>query len=488
MKWLMVASLMAFALVFTTVATGQPAEDAPGYFQWDYYQEHKLYRVILLLDYNTRVVMAGTVLLGIAAGLIGTFMLLRGRALIGDALAHATLPGIVTAFIIAVLLGFDGKSLPILLAGAALTGLLGVLLIVFLRHSTRIKEDSAMGIILSVFFGLGIVLLSIAQRLEHGHAAGLESFIYGKTASMLASDAMIIGATALIASIISILLYKEFRLLCFDQNYAKSQGWPVMLLDVLLMVMVTLVTVIGLQAVGLVLVIALLVIPTAAARFWTNRLSRMLIAAVIIGAISCYVGTFASAVTPELPSGAIIVLAASAAFGFSMIFGTARGLLRRYRDHYLLQKNTARQNVLRAIYEVIENSVGDSGLPDKINPVSFDDLLHKRSWSPSQLYRELRQCRREGLVVEIDHRLWKPTAIGLTQARKVARQHRLWELYLITHADIAPNHVDRSADMIEHVIGEELTARLEHMLDKQKNIPTDPHGKPTPGSKADLGE
>src|SRR5690606_17610218 len=156
-------------------------------------------------------------------------------------------------------------------------------------------EDSAMGIVLSVFFGGGIALLGIAQRMEQGHSAGLESFIYGKTASMVASDAMLIGLVALCAAGLSMSFYKEFRLICFDESYARSQGWPVLLLDVVLMAMVTLVTVIGLQAVGLVLVIALLVIPAAAARFWTNRLWKMLVIAATAGGLSCYVGTLASA-------------------------------------------------------------------------------------------------------------------------------------------------------------------------------------------------
>lgn len=443
-----------------------------GIFTWE-----GVDRFVLLRDYNTRVVVLGAVLLGIAAGLIGTFMLLRKRALIGDALSHATLPGIALAFMIATVGGFEAKSLPLLLTGAACTGLVGILLVLLLRGATRIKEDSAMGIVLSVFFGAGIALLGIAQRMPQGHSAGLESFIYGKTASMLASDSLIIAIVAGCTAAMSIVLYKEFRMICFDSAYAKSQGWPVAALDIILMAMVTLVTVIGLQAVGLVLVIALLVIPAAAARFWTHRLWKMLAISATAGAISCYVGAMASAMLPNLPSGAMIVLAAAIVFGLSMVFGPAGGLLQRLRNYRHLRRVTSRQNVMRALYELIESQVGEDPAPVHIPAVTFDKLLAKRSWSALRLRRELRKCQSDGLVVKIGGKEWRPTLAGLVEARRVARQHRLWELYLITWADVAPNHVDRSADMIEHVLGDELVAQLEGMLDSsaKQTPPRSPH-------------
>lgn len=435
-----------------------------------------LTRVLFLEDYNTRIVMLGTVLLGIAAGLIGIFMLLRRRALMGDALSHATLPGITLAFMLATVIGLDGKSLPLLLAGAAVTGLIGVLLVLGLRHTTRIKEDSAMGVVLSVFFGIGIALLGVAQRMEQGHSAGLESFIYGKTASMIASDAALIALVATISIALSVILYKELRLLCFDQSYATTQGYPVIWLDVLLMSVVTIVTVIGLQAVGLVLVIALLVIPAAAARFWTHRLWKLLLVSAGAGGLSCYFGTALSAMAPDLPSGAMIVLTAAMVFVLSMCFGPAGGLIHRYRAHRHLQRITRRQNVLRAMFELIEPTVGAAGAPPTIPTSSFDVLLVKRSWTPRQLQRQLHLCQREGLVSCLPRSEFRLTLQGLQQARHVTRQHRLWELFLITHADIAPSHVDRSADLIEHVLSEELVAELETLLERQQNkTPQSPH-------------
>ncbi len=249
--------------------------------RWPEWSQWK--RVVLLRDYNTRVVMLGTMLLGLAAGMVGSFTLLRRRALMGDALSHATLPGVGLAFLIAPWFGLEGKSLPVLLTGAALSGIAGVASILYVRNLTRLKEDAALGIVLSVFFGAGIAILTLIQQLPTGHAAGLESFIYGKTASMIASDAALIAWSGLLSVIVIGVLFKELTLLCFDEGFAGSRGYPVLLLDLVLMSLVVIVTIIGLQAVGLVLVIALLVIPAAAARFWTQDLKRMTLISAGIG-------------------------------------------------------------------------------------------------------------------------------------------------------------------------------------------------------------
>ena len=232
--------------------------------------------MLFLQSYNTRLVVIGTSLLGLACGIIGAFLLLRKRSLMGDALSHATLPGIGIAFGVMVAMGGDGKSLPGLLFGATVSGVLGVLCMLAIRNTTRLRDDVAMGFVLSVFFGTGVAVLRMVQTIPGAQAAGLESFIYGKAASMIFSDVLLISLVAVLATGTALLLLKEFTVLCFDEAFAASTGWPVLRLDILLLVLVTAVTVTGLQAVGLILIIAFLIIPAAAARFWTYRLSRML--------------------------------------------------------------------------------------------------------------------------------------------------------------------------------------------------------------------
>ena len=416
-----------------------------------------LLRVLTLQDYNTRIVVSGVTLLGLASGIIGSFMLLRKRSLLGDAVSHATLPGIATAFLVMTALGMDGKHLGGLLLGAVVSGGLGVGTILLLVHWTRLKEDAALGIVLSVFFGIGVCLLRLIQKLETGSAAGLESFVYGKTASMIASDAQLILASSIIITVFCGLLFKEFTVLCFDQQYAGAQGWPVVLLDVVLMVLVVGVTVVGLQAVGLILMVALLIIPAAAARFWTERLFGMVLGAAVLGGASCLIGALLSAVLPDTPAGAVIVLVASGFFLLSMLAGPARGIIGQTWRQWDLRQRVARQHLLRAVYEL----GGDEAHTD---PVGFSDLLAKRSWSSRGLRQTIADAERGGLLVHGDNDTIRLTDPGRRDAWRVTRNHRLWELYLIEHADIAPSHVDRDADQIEHVLAPEMIAELEALL------------------------
>ncbi|WP_051140725.1 metal ABC transporter permease, partial [Azospirillum brasilense] len=264
--------------------------------------------------FNSAVVVAGTAALGLAGGTVGTFLLLRRRALVSDALSHATLPGIAVAFLVGAALGLPERSLLLLLAGAVASGVVGLLTVQALSRFTRLTEDSAIGAVLSVFFGLGVVLLSVIQNLELGGQAGLKTFILGQTAAMAQGEAIAIGLLAAGAALAVALLFKELRVLAFDPGFAAVQGWPVGALDLVLMGLATLVTVIGLQTVGLILVVALLIIPPAAARFWTDRLPALTVAAAVIGALSGWLGATLSALLPKLPAGAVIVLVAGGFF------------------------------------------------------------------------------------------------------------------------------------------------------------------------------
>ncbi len=437
-------------------------------------------RVIRLEDYNTRVVVGGTALLGLAAGVIGSFTLLRKRALMGDALSHAMLPGIGLAFMVSVAAGGTGKNLAVLMLGATVSGLLGLGVILVVRNLTRLKEDAALGIVLSVFFGAGVAVLGVVQRTGQGHSAGLESFIYGKTASMIASDAGRTAAVAVLVLVVCAVLFKEFRLLCFDAEYASSQGWPTVWLDIVMMGLVVVVTVIGLQAVGLILIIALLIIPPAAARFWTERLSSMIVLAAVLGATACGLGAAASALFPNLPSGAMIVLVSAGWFVLSLLFGHRRGLVIRWRRRRELSRKVRQQHLLRAAYELME---GDAVVPEletalASRPIPIRALLRMRSWSLRELRRALGQAERAGhAVVDSGDRMFL-TVDGYALAARVVRNHRLWELYLITHADIAPSHVDRDADAIEHVLGAGMVHTLELMLGEGRVravVPVSPH-------------
>ncbi|MCH2138678.1 MAG: metal ABC transporter permease [Phycisphaerales bacterium] len=426
--------------------------------------ERGLLDVLLLQDYNTALVVLGTTTLGVAAGVCGTLLLLRKRSLLGDVVSHATLPGVVAAFLVMQACGGTGKSLPGLLLGATVTGLLAAWLVPVLRRASGLKDDAIMGVVLGSSFGLGIALLGIALNLPSGNQAGLEGFIFGKTASMVRVDALIIGLGAAVVIAMTLALAKDFRLLCFDEQFAASIGRPVALLDAVLMMLAVAVIVIGLQAVGLILMIALLIIPAAAARFWTDGFIATMCWAGGIGAVSGWMGSTISAMHADLPAGAVIVLVTGCCFALSMACGRRHGLTQRWWRGMALRRRVERQHLLRAMLEC-----GSPG-----THVALNQLHANRRWRASALQRELRRAVRSG-ELDVHPEGWVLTPLGEVGARRVVRNHRLWELFLIHHADIAPSHVDRDADLIEHVLDAELVAELEALLDPGEALPSSPH-------------
>ena len=280
--------------------------------------------------YNTTIVLIGAILLGIVAGTIGSFVLLRKRALISDAASHATLPGIACGFLLAYGLGIaDGRSLPILLLGAGITGFCGIVLVQWITDNTRLPEDAAIGTVLSVFFGLGMVLLTMIQNLEGGNRAGLNSFLLGQIAALSRDEVELIAIAATIVLLGCVVLFKRFTLLCFDPEYVKTLGWSTRRLDLMMMILMLIVLCIGLKTVGLVLIIALLIIPPVAARFWTDRAQVMIGVAGLIGGLSSYLATSFSAMLPHLPTGAVIVLTTGGIFIISLLFAPTHGMLAR---------------------------------------------------------------------------------------------------------------------------------------------------------------
>ncbi len=474
----------AFLLWFAGMFAGEAAEPAQlsslARTEVVWPTPGEIREVVTLANYNTRLVVLSTALLGVASGLVGSFLLLRKRSLMGDALSHATLPGIGIAFAVGVALGGSGKSLPLLLAGATVSGVLGVLVMLAIRNTTRLRDDVAMGLVLSVFFGIGVAILGMVQAMPQASAAGLESFIYGKTASMVKSDFFFIAGVAAVSALTAVLLFKEFTLLCFDDDFAASQGWPSFGLDLLLLGLVTAVTVIGLQAVGLILVIAFLITPPTAARFWTERLPRMMGLSAVIGGLSGWLGASLSALLPRLPAGAVIVLVAASLFVLSLFFAPARGVLGRWLRHRKLRKKVHRQHLLRAAYELLEAHARESGNGRRATAIlnePFDraDLQAKRTWRPRELARIIRSEIAMGHIEEAGEGSLRLSEEGFGEAARITRNHRLWEVYLVKHADIAPSHVDRDADMVEHVLEADLVRRLEDELrDRDAWIPS-PH-------------
>jgi len=381
--------------------------------------------------WNSLMVLAGSTALGMAAGTVGTFMLLRRRALVSDALSHATLPGLAGAFLIGTALGGEGRSLPLLLLGAALSGILGVLIIQAVTRHTRLPEDAAIGAVLSSFFGLGVVLLSVIQNMPTAGAAGLKSFILGQTAAMSAGEAAILAALALAAAILVALMFKELRLVAFDEGFARTQGLPASRIDLILMALVTVVTVAGLQTVGLILIIALLITPPAAARFWTERLPVMTVMAALIGGLSGGIGTWMSAVFADLPAGAVIVLVTSGLFILSFLFAPARGVLARLLRHLRLKLTLAERQALLALRD---------GRPA---PRVVCLWLCARRWA---------RRTPDGVTL---------TAFGEAKAAAAERDRRLWARFVADYPHLLPNSGSWGVEPVDRALPRDLVHELE---------------------------
>jgi manganese/zinc/iron transport system permease protein len=273
-------------------------------------------------DYTLRTVALGSAALGLTSGALGSFAVLRRQSLLGDAISHAALPGVALAFLL------TGSKAPlVLVAGAALAGFLGTLLVMSVTRTTRVKYDSALGIVLSVFFGFGLVLLTFIQRQPDASQAGLDRFLFGQAAGLPRRDLVTMAVLGGIALLVMLLVWKELKLLAFDPDYGASLGFPMRALDVLLTSLLVIAIVVGLQTVGVVLMAAMVIAPFAAARQWSDRLGIAAALAGAYGAVAGIAGALLSSETARLPTGPTIVLCATAIVVFSLLFASRRGLV-----------------------------------------------------------------------------------------------------------------------------------------------------------------
>ncbi|MDO6658571.1 metal ABC transporter permease [Anaerobacillus sp. 1_MG-2023] len=376
--------------------------------------------LLTLQDANTQWVLFGTILLGVASGVLGSFALLRKQSLIGDAMAHAALPGICIAFLL-----YGTKSIGWFLVGAAISGLLATYFIQAIINHSRIKEDTAIGLVLSVFFGFGIVLLTKIAQSENGNQSGLDDFIFGQAASLVGNDVRVISGIAIVLLVITWLLFKELKLFTFDRQFAKGIGLPTGFLNALLMTLVVSAVVIGLQAVGVILMAAMLITPAISARYWTDRLDRMVIVAGTIGALSGILGTILSSMANRLPTGPVIVIAATVIFLISLVFAPNRGLLSKGLRLYRVRKSVAKETVFQTMYDLSE----EGSLSTTNFAFSIAQLEERRKMPRRKLESILHQFQTDGYVFQQVSGKWRLTELGAYKAHEITMNNRLFEIY-----------------------------------------------------------
>ncbi len=355
----------------------------------------------LLTDYTLRSVALGATILGAVSGVLGTFVVLRQQSLLGDAVSHAALPGIGIAFIL------TGSKAPlILLIGAGVAGWLATAVVLLISTHSRIKYDSALGLVLSVFFGIGLVLLTFIQKSPNANQAGLDSFLFGQAASLVLQDVIVMTAMGGIALIVVALFWKEFKLLSFDREFAHSLVLPVRGLDFGLTTLVVIAIIIGLQTVGVVLMSAMMIAPAVAARQWTDRLGMMALVAMIIGALSGAGGAVFSAMTPNLPTGPIIVICATAGVGLSLLVAPRRGIIWQQIRQTMQNRKLRSEAVLLDLFDLARTH-------KSLEYPHMEAALRVIYPQTGTLNRQLSRLQGKGLVSKKENGAWALTPRGV---------------------------------------------------------------------------
>jgi ABC-type Mn2+/Zn2+ transport system permease subunit/Mn-dependent DtxR family transcriptional regulator len=425
-------------------------------------------RFFTFQDPSLRYALAGVILLGVTCGLLGSFIVVRKMALVGDTLSHAVLPGVALGF-----LWHQTKDPFAIFVGATIAGLVGTAIVGWIKQTTRLKEDAALGLVLASFFAIGICLVTMIQRLPTGNKSGIDKFLFGQAAALSAGDVRLMAVVTILSFATITLFYKECLVASFDPGFARTAGFSTRLIHQGIMLLLAFSIVIALQAVGVVLVSAMLITPAAAAYLLTDRMHVMLILAAIFGIVAGVLGAFFSFLGNNLPTGPFMVLGASAVFATAFLFGPRHGVVVRWWKRKSRTNRVRRENTLKSIYRVLEdrNFQGEG--------VSLRELAELRHESLEQAREQSQELRRDSLATtHEDGNIVLLTPGGWQRACEIVRNHRLWELYLTNAAEYAADHVHEDADKIEHVLGMEIVRDLERRLQFAKR---DPHGKLIPG-------
>jgi len=411
-------------------------------------------------------VLAGAMVLGVTAGSLGCFAVLRRHSLLGDALAHAALPGVCIAFLIGTWAGVDPKQPMLLLSGALGTAWVGTLLILGITRSTRLKQDAAIGIVLSVFFGAGMVLLTYLQSMDNAQQAGLDKFLFGQAAALTRADVIAMAVFAAVVLGTLFVFYRPFKLLVFDAEHAASLGIHVRRYEVLLVSLMVVAVVLGLRTVGVVLMAAMLVTPAAAARQWTDRFGLMIAIAGVIGMAAGAAGAWISALETRIPTGPVIVLAATALLLVSLLVSPRRGLLWAWIRRRRNRKRIRVENMLKDFWRLSERDSSYAA------PRAVSDVIAVRGASQ----RAIDEAEARGFIRRSGTQL-QLTESGLLRASRVVRNHRIWEAYLSNRLELADDHLHRDAEDMEHALDDEVIEQIDAALGHPAR---DPHGRPIP--------
>lgn len=423
----------------------------------------KLLEFWSLSNPNVVWVLLGSALLGSCAGVIGCFTFLRKRSLVGDAMAHAALPGVTTAFIF-----FESRDPLVILLGATFSCFIGMFSIEYLSRNTKVKPDSALAIVLSVFFAVGIFQLTQIQKSPTAAKAGLDKLLFGQAASLVRSDVVTLSLIAFFVLSFVAIFFRKLKLISFDRTFAETRGVSIVFYDFMLALLVVLSVVIGLQLVGVVLIAALVLTPAASARYWSNNLAIILILAGLFGAFSGVVGANISYLAPQMPTGPWIVVATTMIFIVSMMFAPSRGIYSRFLMQKGMRHKIHDENTLRTLYKLSEDCLAGGA--------QITTVLNYRKMKPQELYASAKRLERSGFLQKGGDS-YVLTENGVKRALELTRSHRLWELYLHKEVDMPIDHLHDDAEEIEHILTPDLEQQIVEEIGEEA---FDPHGSKIP--------
>lgn len=407
--------------------------------------------------YAQRALLA-SVLVGITCGLLGVFIVLRNMSLIGDALSHAILPGVVAGFLIA------GHSIFAFFTGSVIAGLLAALSITWLQRNVKTKEDAAIGIVFSAMFALGIIGISAVTRQEGVHL-DMKDFLFGNVLGIADQDIWLTGLIMAYTLLCLVAFYRYFFVTTFQAVMAQTAGINANLMHYFMMMLLSFAVVASLQSVGVILVVAMLIIPASTALLLSNRLPVVLVLSALVGVLSASMGLI-FAILWETTPGPAMTLVATAFYLLAMLFSPQKGLFLQWLRRLKRQRVQALEDVLKAVVKLQERGVKDLAATAEALEVS-----------PQKLRRQLQAMQQKRWIESWRNQNIQLSAAGLERGYQLIRAHRIWESYLVQEMGLQTDQIHGQAEQFEHRLPEVFLQEVEAHL----GFPTtDPHGSPIP--------
>jgi ABC-type Mn2+/Zn2+ transport system permease subunit/Mn-dependent DtxR family transcriptional regulator len=411
---------------------------------------------ILQETWAVRALLASS-LVGIMCGILGCFIVLRNMSLVGDALAHAILPGVVVAFLLV------GYSTLAFFTGSVLAGLLTAVGITWIQHRVNTKNDAAIGIVFTAMFSLGVIGISYISRNQGVHL-DLKDFLFGNVLGVADTDLMLTGLVTLYVILSIVVFYRYLFVSTFQPVVAETMGIPVRLIHYFLMLLLSFAVVASLQTVGVILVVAMLITPAATALLLSDKMEQVIVISAGIGLLSAVVGLILAIILNTTPGPAIAVTATTF-YLLVVIFSPRKGLVVKVFRRRQLKLRIDREDLLKALYRSAQKGQSAS-----------TELREKLDISLLNWRRGIKQLRRHKWLQSDTLKL---TTLGEEAARRLVRAHRLWETYLATEVGLDKEQIHLDAERYEHLLPEAILRAVDEKLGYPQ---LDPHGSPIPRS------